>query len=227
MTNLVFVAGLIVGAILYPVCDYAAMRLDRYLMSNRRFRGWFVERVVRFHLSKMKRMNVRVLNNVLLPSDGRTTFTEIDHIVVSSRGIFCIETKSHKGKVKGSGNDANWVQFLGGKSYQFANPIRQNRTHIKAIEAVLAAWSLPIVVHSVVVFPAAWKVEIRDTANVIKSARELRELISNFQDEILSSEHQAQSMKALNEANRSDRKRQNKHRKEVGKLFKSSETHHE
>jgi hypothetical protein len=75
-----------------------------------------------------------ILNNIILSSTGNTSVTQIDHIVVSRYGIFCIETKSTTGWIFGSTDQQFWTKVFYKKRYTLANPIRQNYCHIKAIE---------------------------------------------------------------------------------------------
>ncbi len=88
-----------------------------------------------------------VLHDMVLLSNGYTV--QIDHIVVSRFGIFCIETKTHSGKIYGSEKSEFWTQYVGNKKYPLRNPIRQNYGHMKTIERVLEGlpWApiIPIV----------------------------------------------------------------------------------
>lgn len=50
-------------------------------------------------LGRLDMKSYVLFENVILPSRGNTAHTEIDHIVVSPYGIFCIETKAHGGSI--------------------------------------------------------------------------------------------------------------------------------
>jgi hypothetical protein len=64
--------------------------------------------------------------------------TQIDHIVISRKGIFCIETKNLNGLLKGNVQDQNWTHINGkGKKNIIYNPIFQNHSHIKHLSKVL------------------------------------------------------------------------------------------
>ena len=58
----------------------------------------------------------KVLDNLLLPSNGNLNATQLDHVVVSNYGIFCIETKSYKGWIFGNANDKYWTQVSENKN---------------------------------------------------------------------------------------------------------------
>ncbi|WP_169392928.1 MULTISPECIES: nuclease-related domain-containing protein [Psychrobacter] len=102
-----------------------------------RFKGRIGELIVSVATWVMlNRRHYLRLNNVTLPlSDGGTT--QIDHIIVSSFGIFVIETKNYKGWIFGQERDAKWTQMIMGRKYQFQNPLRQNYLHMKTLSELL------------------------------------------------------------------------------------------
>lgn len=71
-----------------------------------------------------------VLNDLtFVMPDGETT--QIDHVVVSCKGVFVIETKNFQGSIFGRAGDAEWTQVSGRNKFRFQNPIRQNIRHIR------------------------------------------------------------------------------------------------
>lgn len=77
-----------------------------------------------------------VLKNVYVPTKERTT--EIDLLMIHEKGIFVFESKNYSGWIFGSSDQLNWTQVLkGGQKNKFYNPIRQNRTHIRALAEYL------------------------------------------------------------------------------------------
>lgn len=107
-----------------------------------------------------------VLSDLLVPYSGRIGTSQIDHVVVSIYGIFCIETKSHVGWIFGSKVRKLFTQVLYKKRYRIQpNPVEQNKTHIKALQEVLGdRVKAPIV--NIVVFPSANKFFINGYDNV-------------------------------------------------------------
>ena len=108
------------------------------VMAHPKFKGWFGERMVAGALRKLDPRQYRVLNDIYLPLPDGTT-TQIDHIVVSRYGVFVIETKTYKGWIFGDANSKVWTQSFpsrrrGGNKFTFQNPIRQNYSHLCAIE---------------------------------------------------------------------------------------------
>lgn len=81
--------------------------------------------------------------------------TNIDHILISSGGIFVIETKSNKGIIYGNKNEELWVAKK--KEYQenkcFKNPIIQNQGHINHLKRMLGEKAPKM--WSIIIFPYA------------------------------------------------------------------------
>ncbi len=77
-----------------------------------------------------------VLNDVLIKTDN--TISQIDHIVISSFGIFVIETKNYNGWIFGNDKSEYWTQVIYGVKTKFRNPIKQNWSHIFALKKVLS-----------------------------------------------------------------------------------------
>jgi restriction system protein len=75
-----------------------------------------------------------LLNNVTLKTDRGTS--QIDHVLVSSTGIFVIETKHYSGWIFGRPDDEYWTQTIFKTKFRFQNPLRQNYGHVKALQAL-------------------------------------------------------------------------------------------
>lgn len=104
-----------------------------------------------------------IFQNLILPAHRKNLqYTEIDHVVVSRFGIFCIETKSTAGKIYGSRKSKQWTQYLNGKPYLFYNPLKQNYAHVQALKEFLGA-SVKAPIHHYVVFPRAKTVKVNDS----------------------------------------------------------------
>lgn len=118
-------------------------------------RGYDGERRV---LRALRRLpdEYRILNDVTIKVDEDEA--QIDHVVVSPYGIWCIETKSHRGMTFGKEKDQNWTQVKHsekGKRYKnkLYSPIRQNATHCKRLDDFIQQrLGMSVPVRSVVVF---------------------------------------------------------------------------
>ena len=91
----------------------------------------------------------RVFNDVILST--RYGSTQIDHIVISTYGIFVIETKNYSGWIHGGEKSEYWTQTFYRKKTKFRNPVKQNWSHILALKEVLSD-SIPVTYHPIVVF---------------------------------------------------------------------------
>lgn len=92
-----------------------------------------------------------LLNNVTLPDDEGKGTTQIDHVLVSTFGVFVLESKHYTGWIYGGEGNSTWTQVLFKKHYKFQNPVRQNYKHVLCVSRLLEF--LPSgIVHSVVVF---------------------------------------------------------------------------
>lgn len=96
----------------------------------------------------------------MLPSRGNLDATQIDHIVVSNYGIFCIETKAYQGWIFGSVYMDYWTQVIYHSKKRFYNPLKQNYAHTKAIEDLLSSQFSDLKIVSLVAFPRADKLKI-------------------------------------------------------------------
>jgi hypothetical protein len=79
--------------------------------------------------------NYHLLNHITL-KHGEST-TQIDHILVSSYGVFVIETKKYKGWIFANPKHKTWTQVLFKAKFKFQNPIRQNYRHVVAVRELL------------------------------------------------------------------------------------------
>lgn len=107
--------GLIKSLLHYENKGQFGEYLAEYALTNHNLDGDFV-----------------VLKNLYLPMKGKTT--EIDLLLIHEKGIFVFESKNYSGWIFGSENQLKWTQcFKNGTKEQFYNPIKQNRTHIRAL----------------------------------------------------------------------------------------------
>lgn len=93
--------------------------LTKYLFGSVRFKGYY-----------------KVFTNAYVPYKEGTS--EIDVLVIHKKGIYVIESKNYSGWIFGSEKQQQWTQMLNKNTKEkFYNPIRQNRTHIRALSEYL------------------------------------------------------------------------------------------
>ena len=79
-----------------------------------------------------------LLNNVILSDPHSDLSVEIDHILLSRRGIFVVETKNRSGDIYGNDEAERWIQILGDGSirHEFYSPVKQSIAHAKKVSYV-------------------------------------------------------------------------------------------
>jgi hypothetical protein len=117
-------------------------------LSSPKGKGWLGERRVRRIIGKTVPNKQYVLNNYMLSYEGKTS--QIDHIYISERGVFVIETKNYSGRIYGRDKQPEWTQALayGKIKNKLYNPVKQNATHAYRVSKLLGG----VTAHSIVVF---------------------------------------------------------------------------
>ena len=126
--------------------------------------------------------NFTLLSNPMLYSRGRKA--ELDFVVIGSDAIFIIESKNHKGILRGSCEDNEWTQIKerGEKTYTktIKNPLKQSLKQVKMFTDCLTDSGISAAVFPVVYF-ADSDVSIEsdwDASNMIRVIKDEKELIS-------------------------------------------------
>jgi hypothetical protein len=123
-----------------------------------------------------------MLNNITVPFQDGTT--QIDHILVSTKGIFVIETKNYSGWIFGDEHSKQWMQVLYKVKSRFQNPIYQNFLHVKVIEQLLDF--LPKgQIHSIVVFTGSGQFKTPVPKGVVYLSQ-LTDFLKGFQEDCMS-----------------------------------------
>ena len=135
----------------YKESSYYQVTKYPYL-SLRYNTGRYGEYLTYKYLKHMEANGAKFLFNTYIPKENGET-SEIDVLMICSKGIFVFESKNYSGWIFGSENQKNWYQTLpaGRKSHKehFYNPIMQNRSHIKHLRSYIGT---QIPMHSIIVF---------------------------------------------------------------------------
>ncbi len=143
-------------------------------------RGWVGEHTVSSLLAGSLDRNLYTrFEDIIVPTANGTT--QIDHIVVSTFGVFVIETKNVDGWIFGREKDAKWTRVLFEKKWRFQNPLRQNYRHTRALAEFLMLGHS--VFHSIVFFIGNCEFKTLMPRRVIKSG--LAAYIQEFQRPLL------------------------------------------
>ena len=103
-----------------------------------KFKGDIGELALALNVKDLDKNKYRKIHDIKLKNTSNHTKTsQIDHLIISTYGIFCIETKGYKGKIYGKEFSKDWVQYLSNQKNYFMNPVLQNYGHIKAVENIL------------------------------------------------------------------------------------------
>lgn len=105
------------------------------LPTENELKGSFGEWLAK-HYSRIM-TDALILHDVLIDgADGRTS--QIDLVMVGTKGIYVVEVKSFNGKVYGDGKKKTWYYYNGGKKYDIYSPLLQNKKHIQYLKNFLA-----------------------------------------------------------------------------------------
>ena len=180
-------------------------------------KGLIGERFVSRKLFKLDPAYYKVLDDLLLPSSGNLNTTQLDHVVVSNYGIFCIETKSYKGWIFGNVKDKYWTQVIYRHKERFYNPLRQNFAHTQAIENLVKSKYPKAQILSFVIFPNAEKLKISGTDSV-GYARDIIRKIENYKAQAFTDIERDDIYNILMDANIQDKELRKLHNKSVRDL---------
>ncbi len=175
--------------------------------------GKIGEKFVSNKFSHLDQSQYKIINDLLLSSSGSTSTTQIDHVIVSNFGIFCIETKSYKGWIFGNASQQYWTQVIYRNKQRFYNPLRQNFAHTKAIESIIGN-KLKVPVVSFVVFPYADKLKISGTDKV-GYTRDIVGKIKNYSSPVYSDTERDEILNLLVNANIKDKEARREHNIQV------------
>ena len=99
-------------------------------------KGWFGEKLTTFGMwLRLDEGVYRRIDDIILPSSNGTT--QIDHVLVSTFGIFVIETKNMQGWILGGEKDGTWCQSIYGHKTRFQNSLHQNFRHVECLAGFL------------------------------------------------------------------------------------------
>jgi len=60
-------------------------------------------------LSQLDPLNYTLLADIMLQNESDIGTTQIDHVIASNFGVFCVETKAYSGWILGRESDKYWT----------------------------------------------------------------------------------------------------------------------
>ncbi len=122
----------------------------------------------------LKQRSRDVLEDFILPG-AYGGLTKIDHAILTSGGIICIQTKHYNGIVFGGPDEPQWTNVEGVQRRKFLNPMIQNEGRTKALQKVVPK----VPVANLVVFTGSVQFTSPLEKNVIH-VRDLNSYIAKF-----------------------------------------------
>lgn len=174
------------------------------------------ESIVRARLGELDKTKYAILNDLLIPnSKSKSGTSQIDHVVVSSYGVFVIETKNYSGQIRGKETDVQWTQVNYRRKDRLSNPLRQNYGHVQAIKELFGE-SLSVKMVPIVAFTgnAQLMVDVKPGTHLIYT-KNLVQTIQQYNQVVLSAEQAKQIVEKLRTAHLADREQRKTHTKNI------------
>jgi len=175
--------SLFVSLVLYFI--YKTVRDIKLLRTVTRFnRGTRSERDLIIRLLKEGVSSENIFHDLYIEKkDG--TYSQIDIVVLTEKGVVVIEVKDFSGWIFGFGNNEKWVHILGKMKYPFYNPIFQNEGHIRYLKNKLNVQdNIPF--YSLIVFYGECELKkisnIPDGTMIVKSKKSIKTYNSIIQN---------------------------------------------
>ena len=113
------------------------------------FKGKYGEYKVSIFLKRSISKEDILLKDVILLLDNDSC--QIDHLIISKKGIFVVETKNYSGTIYGTDQQNEWVQSFnfGKQTYKFYSPFKQNQGHIKFLKRIV---NEDILMYNIIIF---------------------------------------------------------------------------
>jgi hypothetical protein len=171
------VTGLInVGPAMFVIAIAGALLLTLFFRAS-------ATRVANLVTAKIGKRRIRrglmqksrdVLEDFILPG-AYGGLTKIDHAILTSGGIICIQTKHYNGIVFGGPEEPQWTNVDGVQRRKFLNPMIQNEGRTKALQKVVPK----VPVANLIVFTGSVQFTSPLEKNVIH-VRDLNSYIDKF-----------------------------------------------
>lgn len=122
----------------------------------------------------LKKRSPDVLHDFILPG-AYGGLVKIDHAILTSGGILCIQTKHCNGIVFDGENEAQWTNVDGTRRQRFLNPLIQNTGRTRALQNVVP----DVPVANLVIFSGSVEFTSPPPKNVIH-VRDLESYVAKF-----------------------------------------------
>lgn len=117
-----------------------------FILTETFFKGFIGETMISINLKKLIKKQGFVINNLIIEENDKSN--QMDHILISKKGIFCVETKNYSGTIYGDDKRKEWTQVFnfGKQKYNFYSPVFQNKNHIRSLNNIIKDYNINNVV---------------------------------------------------------------------------------
>lgn len=143
---------------------------------------------------------IRILRNVFVPKSDDIS-TELDIVLITTKGIVVIESKNLNGNVYGKAYQKYWVITIKESNgaisrYKIFNPCLQNESHIKWLQEYL---NNDMEIHSLVVFSDTCKLKntFYRVGTDITQVSEVAKVIGNILNKKMKTEYSQEEVDAI------------------------------
>lgn len=138
MTGIIIGILVAVVAAILLITTKTSSRGKKITPSNAEERGEQGEFQVSELLASIARPQDIIINNIILFNANSGKSSQIDHIFISSSGVYVIETKNYSGYIFGKENEEKWTEVLSnGTKNQFYSPVKQNNSHLYLLRKLI------------------------------------------------------------------------------------------
>lgn len=141
MANFLFNLGLLIiggffliTSMIRAICNVKAKKVKKINIEETE-KGQAFEKEVADFLNSCP--DAKVLKNLIIPNGRKGGTTEIDLVILSTKGFYALECKNYSGYVVGKPDEKNWTICYNYNGYKknvsFYNPLLQNAGHITAL----------------------------------------------------------------------------------------------
>lgn len=108
--------------------------MSREVFLNKFTKGDVFENIIATKLLKAFNEPVHIFMSLRVKSPYLNKETEVDILLLTSFGVYCIEAKAMRSLLKGNLDDKMWIGKSGSYQTRLYNPVFQNGTHVRALK---------------------------------------------------------------------------------------------
>lgn len=119
----------------YIICIIICVLIIYFIYSK--YKKTIKGKIGELKMSSFLKRQEGILYNDLCFKTLKGKTCQIDHVLISKKGIFVIETKNFSGSINASEYKEEWNHFIGSQKNKVYSPFLQNENHIKKLKEIL------------------------------------------------------------------------------------------